>query len=138
MRRLILGSALLAFALAPAAAQDVAQFTGRWGFLSYWNEGDQGRALRGARAECGQPYTIARGPNGGIMLHAPDAVQTSEMTIITAAGKRFMVPFGTNDPNNRAAREIISAEGNTFVTRYVDPAAHSRYGYKVYARCGGR
>lgn len=126
----------LAAATLPARAQSTDQFVGRWGFVSYWNEQDQARALRGARAECGQPYAINRGPNGGVMLHAADAIEPSEMLLRESSGKSFLVPVASPDPANRASRELTVVDANTFITRYNDPAAHSRYGYKVYARCG--
>lgn len=135
-----LAAALFAtLCLAPfaARAQDASQFVGRWGFVSYWNEADQRRSFAQARGECGQPYAIARGPNGGVMLHGADAVEASELVLRESGGKRYFVPIAEPSPTNRNAREIVAQEANMFVTRYVDPNAHSRYGYKVYVRCGG-
>jgi hypothetical protein len=112
-------------------------FIGRWGFVSYWNEQDQRRAVAQARAECGQPYVVTGGPNGGVMLHGADAVQANEMVLTTAEGRTFLVPQENPELRNRNSREVVVLEPNLFVTRFVDESSHSRYGLKVYARCGG-
>lgn len=136
MRRLAL--ALLAvFSAAPALAQNAEQFVGRWGFVSYWNDADRAKSIAGARGSCGHPYVIARGPNGGVMMHAADAAAPSELRVASASGKTYLVPPGNPEPGNRANRELIVVDANTFITRYTNDEAHGRYGMMVYARCGG-
>ena len=50
------------------------EVVGRWGFTSYHREQDRARTEAAARGQCKQPYVIARGPNGGVMMHlAPTA-----------------------------------------------------------------
>ncbi|QCI65696.1 hypothetical protein [Phreatobacter stygius] len=122
---------------APALAQGAEQFVGRWGFVSYWNDADRAKSIAGARGSCGHPYVIARGPNGGAMMHAADAAAPSELRLVSANGKTYLVPPGTVEPGNRANRELIVVDANTFITRYTHDEAHGRYGMMVYARCGG-
>ncbi|MFX7620716.1 hypothetical protein ABTJ52_20090, partial [Acinetobacter baumannii] len=91
MRRTLL--ALVAvFSAAPAFAQGAEQFVGRWGFVSYWNEADRPKSIAGARGSCGHPDVIARGPHGGAMMHAADAAAPSELQLVTANGKTYLVP----------------------------------------------
>ncbi|QCK85977.1 hypothetical protein E8L99_09505 [Phreatobacter aquaticus] len=124
-------------ATTPAFAQTAEQFIGRWGFVSYWNEEDRAKSITGARAECGHPYIIARGPKGGPMMHGADAAAPSELEILQANGKAYLVtPDDNNAITSLTTREIVFFDANTFITRYVVEQAHSRYGMMVYARCG--
>jgi hypothetical protein len=136
MRRLALVLAATLSAT-PALAETAEQFVGRWGFVSYWNDADRAKSITGARAACGQPYAIARGPSGGIMMHAADAAAPSELVPATVEGKHYLVPPGNPEAGNRANRELTVVDANTFITRYVNEEAHGRYGMMVYARCGG-
>ena len=45
---------------------------GRWGVASFRQEKDRQRVAAQARAQCKLPYTIARGPTGGVMMHVAD------------------------------------------------------------------
>lgn len=135
----------LAFALlgvlaaTPAAAQTAEQFIGRWGFVSYWNEEDRAKSITGARGECGNPYVINRGPNGGPMMHGADAAAPTELEILRANGKVYLVtPDDNNAITSLTTRELVYFDENTFITRYVVEEAHQRYGQMVYARCGAR
>lgn len=120
---------------APAQALTNEQLVGRWGFVSYWKEEDQRRSLAIARGECGQPYAITRGPNGGVMLHGADAVTASEMTVSGAGAQARLTPVG-GDANARNVRELRVLDPNTFITKFINQADHLRYGYKIYVRCG--
>src|SRR6187399_2230110 len=44
------------------------EFVGRWGYTSYQKEADRARTETAARGQCRQPYVIARGPGGGVMM----------------------------------------------------------------------
>ncbi|HEX3497537.1 MAG TPA: hypothetical protein VHT02_10285, partial [Methylocella sp.] len=43
------------------------ELIGRWGYGAYHNDSDLARTTSAARAQCGQPVVINRGPNGGVM-----------------------------------------------------------------------
>ena len=45
---------------------------GRWGVASFRQEKDRQRVATQARAQCKLPYTISRGPTGGVMMHVAD------------------------------------------------------------------
>ena len=45
---------------------------GRWGVASFRQEKDRQRLAAQARAQCKLPYTITRGPTGGVMMHVAD------------------------------------------------------------------
>jgi hypothetical protein len=138
MRRTLLATLALLAVSAPALAQEARQFVGTWGFVSYWNASDREKSIVGARGACGQPYAIAAGPNGGVMLHAADASAPTEMRLHAHEGKTYLVPMAGPEGGTLANRELVFADGNTFITRYVNEQAHGRYGMMVYARCGGR
>ena len=48
------------------------EIVGRWGVASYQKDADRVRTEAAARRQCGKAYTIAKGPNGGVMMHLPD------------------------------------------------------------------
>ena len=108
---------------------------GNWGFTSYHNPADRVRTEAAARGQCRQPYVIARGPSGGVMMHLADSSQPVELRLKGGTGgKNYVGPDGpAGDPRDR---EIISHDGRTMVLRWVDPELSSRYGTLVYARCG--
>ncbi len=112
-----------------ARAESADTLVGRWGFVSFFKDEDQSKAVGWARAACGQPYTIAKGKQGGVMMHAPDATAPSELLL---QGGR-LVPA---DGSGNGARAISFVDANTFVTRYDDGFARSRYGAQIYVRCG--
>lgn len=122
---------------APALAQDAAQMVGRWGLAAYFRAADAGSVAQRARGACSHPYTIARGPNGGVMLHAPDETRASEHMIKQSwGGKAFVGPPG--EAGGAKDREFVSFAANQFVLRWVDPSVGNRYGVMVFVRCVGR
>jgi hypothetical protein len=108
---------------------------GRWGIASFHTEKDRKRTEAEARAQCKQPYTIAKGPNDGVMMHVADDPKPYELRLKAAAGGKsylgFEAPAG--DPQDR---ELIAVSQKELVMRFVDPDAHRRYGTFIYARCG--
>lgn len=126
----------------PAAAEMPSKYTpeelvGRWGFTSYHREQDRARTEAAARGQCRQPYVIARGPNGGVMMHLADQRQPSELRLKgSASGKNYIGPAG--DAGMAEDREIVSFDGRVLITRFVDPDAGNRYGNMVYVRCTAR
>ncbi len=113
------------------------ELVGRWGFTSYQKEPDRARTEVAARGQCRQPYVIAKGPSGGVMMHLPDERQASELRLKGSPnGKNYIGPAG--EAGGPQDREILSFDGRVLITRYVDPDAANRYGNMVYVRCGPR
>ncbi len=127
-------------AAAPEAPSKYApeEIIGRWGLASYQRDQDRARTETQARVQCRQPYVIAKGPTGGVMMHLPDQRAPSELRLKgSPGGKNYIGPPG--EPGGSALdREILSFDGRVLVTRYVDPDAGSRYGNMVYVRCAPR
>ena len=113
------------------------EFVGRWGFTSYHKDADRARTEAAARGQCRQPYVIAKGPNGGVMLNLADERQVSEQVPKGGpGGKNYIGPPG--EAGSPQDREIIAFDGRVLITRYVDPDAAGRYGNMVYVRCAPR
>ena len=110
------------------------ELVGRWGYTSYQNEADKVRTVNTARGLCRNPYVIARGPSGGVMMHLADQRQPSELRLKGSAdGRNYIGPDG--DAGSAQDREIVSFDGRVLIARYVDPDAANRYGNQVYVRC---
>jgi hypothetical protein len=125
----------------PAPAPDLPasiraeEIIGRWGYASYHRPDDRARTENAARGQCGKPFVISRGPNGGPMMHVADQNQQQELRLRGGpGGKNFMSPTGETGSDI----EIVEFNGRVLVTRYVDPEVHGRYGYSVYVKCGPR
>jgi hypothetical protein len=110
------------------------RLVGRWGVASFHTDKDRPRTEREARAQCGQPYTITKGPTDGVMMHVADDPKLYELRLKgNTAGQTFLgfeAPPG--DPQDR---EILSATDKLILMRFVDPDANRRYGTFVYVRC---
>ena len=110
------------------------ELVGRWGYTSYQNEADRARTVNTARGLCRNPYVIARGPSGGVMMHLADQRQPSELRLKGSSdGKNYIGPDGP--AGGEQDREIVSFDGRVLIARYVDPDAANRYGNQVYVRC---
>lgn len=118
--------------VAPSVRPD--DLVGRWGLASYLKPDDRARTEVAARGQCNQPYTIARGPSGGVMMHLHDNPQIQELTIKANPSGTFIGPPG--ETGGPADREVVSFDGRVFVLRWVDPEVGSRYGTMIYVRCG--
>jgi hypothetical protein len=113
------------------------ELVGRWGVASYQKATDRARTEAAARRQCAKAYTIAKGPNGGVMMHLPNQRAAQELRLKgTPDGKTFIGPEG--EAGGISDREILSFDGRVLVVRYVDPEAAGRYGTMVYVRCGPR
>ena len=120
---------------APGIASE--DLVGRWGFTSYHRETDRTRTLTAARALCRSPYTISRGPSGGVMMHLPDQPQPTELRAKAGAdGKPYLGPDGPAP--DALDREIVAFDGRVLTLRWVDPEVAGRYGTSVYVRCPSR
>jgi hypothetical protein len=121
----------------PAPGISSEDLVGRWGFTSYHRETDRTRTLTAARGLCSSPYTIGRGPRGGVMMHLPDQAQPTELrTKAGGDGKRYLGPEGPAP--DALDREIVSFDGRVLTLRWVDPEVAGRYGTAVYVRCAPR
>ncbi len=111
------------------------RLVGRWGIASYHTDKDRPRTEREARAQCSQPYTIAKGPTDGVMMHVADDAKLYELRLKGDRAGRTYVGFEA-PPGDPQDREILSATNNLMTMRFVDPDANRRYGTFVYVRCG--
>ena len=108
---------------------------GRWGIASFHVDKDRPRTEREARAQCGQPYTIAKGPTDGVMMHVADDPKLYELRLKGDVAGRTYVGFEA-PPGDPQDREILSSTNSLMTMRFVDPDANRRYGTFVYVRCG--
>jgi|SRR5579884_780382 len=122
--------------MAPAipSAYKPEELVGRWGYGAYHNDTDLARTAAQARAQCGQPVVINRGPNGGVMMYLADSADLHELVLKgSPSGKNYVGPPG--EAGGPQDREIVSFDGRTMVLRWIDPEIASRYGMGVYVRC---
>lgn len=120
---------------APAVAVSSFDLVGDWGLASYHRAEDVERTQREAKSACRNPYVIASGPSGGIMMHLPDQTQVSEVFVKTGPGGQVYIgpqgPAGTKQD-----RLVLSFANNVLTTEWVDANVRSRYGTMVLSRCG--
>jgi hypothetical protein len=110
------------------------EVVGRWGYGSYHRPEDLARTEAAARAQCGQPVVIDRGPSGGVMMYLADSAQLQELQLKgSQSGKNYIGPPGP--PGGMQDREIVSFDGRAMVLRWLDPEVAGRYGISVYVRC---
>jgi hypothetical protein len=110
------------------------EVVGRWGYGSYHRPEDLVRTQAAARAQCGQPVVIDRGPNGGIMMYLADSAQLQELELKgSTSGKNYIGPPGpAGGPQDR---EVVSFDGRSMVLRWTDNEVAGRYGIGVFVRC---
>ena len=107
---------------------------GRWGIASFHADKDRTRTEREAKAQCGLPYTIAKGPTDGVMMHVADDPKLYELRLKGDTAGRTYLGFEA-PPGHPQDREILSATDRLMTMRFVDPDANRRYGTFVYVRC---
>jgi hypothetical protein len=118
----------------PAYTAD--QIVGRYGLAAYQRDEDRTRTEAEARQQCRQPYEIARGPGGGVIMHLADQSQPQELQLKgQAGGKTFIGPEG--EAGGDQDREVVSFDGRVLVLRWVSTEVASRYGTSIYVRCDG-
>ena len=108
---------------------------GQWGVASFHVDKDRPRTEREARAQCSQPYRIAKGPTDGVMMHVADDPKLYELRLKGDTAGRTYLGFEA-PPGDPQDREILSATDKLMTMRFVDPDADRRYGTFVYVRCG--
>jgi hypothetical protein len=107
---------------------------GRWGVASFRQEKDRQRVEAQARAQCKLPYTIAKGPTGGVMMHVADDPKLYELRLKGGSDGKTYLGFEA-PPGDLQDREIVSINDREIVMRFVDPDANNRYGTFVYVKC---
>ena len=117
------------------ASIPAADLVGRWGLAAYHKEEDRARTEAAARAQCRQPYTIGRGPRGGVIMHLADQAQPTELSLKGGPDGKNYIGVGEEPAAGQRDREIVSFDGRVLVTRFVDPEVAGRYGTSVYVRC---
>ena len=113
------------------------EIVGRWGLASFQNPADRARTEAAARGQCKQPYVIAAGSSGGVVMHRADQATPQELRLKgSPSGKNYIGPPGPTP--GEQDREIVSFDGRVLVTRFIDKDAAVRYGNMVYVRCAPR
>lgn len=124
-------------ATAPAGSIPADALVGRWGLAAYHRDSDRARTESEARRQCSNPYVIAKGPGGGVMLHLADESQVSELFVKGGRdGKNYLGPRGPAPALED--REIMSFSDNSMTLRWMNEETAKRYGTMVYVRCPGR
>jgi len=114
------------------------QFVGSWGLASYHRDADRARTEKEAKGQCGKPYVIAKGPNGGVMMHLADQATPDELALKGAEGGRNYIGPPNDPPGGANDREVVDASPDSFTIHWVDPDTAQRYGTMVYERCKGK
>jgi hypothetical protein len=119
------------FVAAPVMAQAprTEDLVGRWGVAAYWKAEDAAKIQAAARSACSQPYSITRGPTGGVMMFESFEGRPREMMV---RGSQIVAASG----DSRQTKDITSWNGSTMVFNYVDEEAKRKYGNVVFVRCG--
>lgn len=115
-------------------AHNVYALVGSWGVASYRDDKDRPRTEAQARAQCKNPYVIARGATDGVMMHVADDPKLYELTFKGAPGGKTYLGFNA-PPGDPQDREVLSFSENLVVMRFVAPDINTRYGTYIYVRC---
>ncbi len=111
-----------------------AEIVGRWGLAAYHKPEDRERTEVAARGQCKQPYVIALGPTGGVMMHLSDQPKAEELRLKGGpGGKTYVGPTG--EAGGMQDREVVTFDGRVLVVRWIDSEVQGRYGNMVYVRC---
>ena len=98
---------------------------GSWGLAAYHKDEDRPRIEGAAANQCKQPYVIALGPTGGVMMHLADQAKPEELRLKGApGGKTYIGPEG--GPGGMQDREVISFDGRVLILRWVDTEVQGR------------
>jgi len=113
------------------------EIVGRWGLASFQDPKDRARTELAAKGQCKQPYVIGAGSSGGVIMHLADQATPQELRLKgSPSGKNYIGPPGPAGGDQD--REILSFDGRTLVTRFINADAATRYGNMVYVRCAPR
>ena len=107
---------------------------GRWGIGAYLKDQDRARTESAAVSQCKQPYVIALGPTGGVMMHIGSQDKIEELRVKGGpGGKTYIGPDG--EPGGWLDREVISYDRRTMILVWADPKVRDSYGTTIYVRC---
>lgn len=109
---------------------------GRWGLAAYHKDEDRPRIEAAAANQCQQPYVIALGATGGVLMHLADQAQAQELRLKGAPGGKTYIGLDGDPPGSPQDREVITFDGRMLILRWMDPEVQGRYGTMVYVRCG--
>lgn len=113
----------------------ITDLQGNWGLASFRNPTDRPRTEAEAKSACSNPYTVAAGPTGGVMMYLPDQAEAAEVFVkMGPAGQTFIGPAGA--PGMPKDRVVLEYANNMLVTDWVDASARERYGTMIFVRCG--
>ena len=119
---------------APPVAVDVNVLPGKWGLASYRDEKDRVRTEKEAKAACGNPYVIAKGSSGGVLMYLADQSKPSEVFVKTTPDGRSLIgPRGV--PGMKEDRIVLYFQNGVLVADWLDPSVKERYGTMVFVRC---
>lgn len=118
----------------PPVVVDIALLPGKYGLASYRDEKDRARTQAEAKSACGNPYVIAAGPQGGVLMHLPDQAQPTEVFVKTTPDGRSLIgPRGAIGlPQDRV---VMYFQGGVLIAEWLDPSARERYGTMLFVRC---
>ena len=113
---------------------NAAELPGDYGLASYHRTEDRERTLEQAKIACNNPYTIAPGTGGGVLMHGARQTQLSEMFVKKGAdGRSYIGPQG---PAGIAQdRLVISYDNGVLETEWMDPEIRTSYGRMVLVPC---
>jgi hypothetical protein len=110
------------------------ELIGRWGLTAYHQEADRERTVKAAANQCRNPYVIAPGPTGGVMMHLADESTPTEVRVKgSRAGRDYIGPPGP--AGGAQDREVVSFDKRVLILRWMDPEVQGRYGTMVYVKC---
>ncbi|MEI7805636.1 MAG: hypothetical protein WCI56_09940 [Hyphomicrobiales bacterium] len=110
------------------------EIVGRWGLAAYHKPEDRERTEVAARGQCKQPYVIAMGPTGGVIMHLADQPKPEELRLKGGpGGKTYVGPDG--EAGGTQDREVVSFDGRVLILKWMDSEVQGRYGNMVYVRC---
>jgi hypothetical protein len=109
------------------------RLVGQWGVASYHQESARVRTEAAAKNGCRQPYKIAMGPTGGVIMHMADNPEPQELHLKGGmTGNNYVGPAGELTTDDR---EVVLIGEQMMTLRWLDPEIHGRYGTMVYVRC---
>jgi hypothetical protein len=111
------------------------EIVGRWGYAAYHRQEDRGRTETAARGQCGHPYVIGQGPNGGVMMYLADQSELQELRLKGGPNNRNFIGPAGEPAGGPQDREIVSLDGRVMLLRFTNPEIDGRYGTGIYVRC---
>ncbi|NKB54306.1 MAG: hypothetical protein GKR97_19205 [Rhizobiaceae bacterium] len=113
---------------------DMATLPGDYGLASYQRAEDRERTLKQAKIACQNPFNVAAGSNGGVVMHAAGQAGPTEMFLKKdGQGRSFLGPRGEAGSTND--QRILSYDDGILITQPMQPRLQSVYGNIVLVPC---